>query len=129
MSFSSIPITRTTTLFPYTTLFRSLSPATLAVNASCAINVTFTPTGLFTRAATLAISDNAIGNPQQVTLAGTGLDPLPSLSATSVTFPNQQVGTPSTPQAVTLSNTGNAPLTISSITTTGTNSDDFAPTG
>src|SRR5436309_959861 len=68
-----------------------LSPATLAVNASCAINVTFTPTGLFTRAATLAISDNAIGNPQQVTLAGTGLDPLPSLSATSVNFPNQQV--------------------------------------
>src|SRR5438132_13304970 len=68
------------------------------------------------------------GRPASLSLTGTGLAPVASVPPTSVNFPNQQVGMPSTPQAVTLSNTGNAPLTISSITTTGTNSGDFAPT-
>ena len=105
-----------------------VSPATLAVTASCTINVIFTPTAPFTRTATLEVSGNISGGPATLSLTGTGLAPVASVSPTSVNFPNQQVGTPSTPQAVTLSNTGNAPLTISSITTTGTNSGDFAPT-
>ncbi|MGH9703643.1 MAG: choice-of-anchor D domain-containing protein, partial [Candidatus Acidiferrales bacterium] len=51
-----------------------------------------------------------------------------SLSASSLTFPSQVVGTTSAAQAVTLTNTGNVAMTISGITVTGTNSTDFAQT-
>lgn len=48
--------------------------SSLAVEASCQINVTFTPTGMGTRSAAISVGDNATGSPQMVTLAGTGPD-------------------------------------------------------
>jgi len=54
----------------------------------------------------------------------TVIAPAVSLSATSLSFGNQLVGTTGALQTVTLSNTGSAALTISSIATTG----DFAET-
>jgi hypothetical protein len=44
----------------------------LAATASCTISVTFTPTAMGARAATLSIADNATGSPQSVSLNGTG---------------------------------------------------------
>jgi len=44
----------------------------LAVNASCAIGVTFTPSATGLRTANLQISDNGTGSPQLVPLKGTG---------------------------------------------------------
>ena len=61
-------------------------PATLAANASCAINATFTPTASGNRNGTLTISDNAQGSPQVVTLAGTGGDFSLATSPTSDTL-------------------------------------------
>jgi YVTN family beta-propeller protein len=61
--------------------------------------------------------DHATVNPP-VTILG----PIASLSPTSLSFGNQNVGSTSAPQMVTLSNTGNAPLTVSNIATSG----DFA---
>src|SRR5438094_115938 len=88
-----------------------LKKTTLAVNASCPINVTFTPYAQLSRLATFPTRRSSDLSAQQVvSLAGVGLAPVANLSATSVSFPNQQVGTPSTPQAVTLSNTGNEPM-------------------
>jgi hypothetical protein len=49
-----------------------------------------------------------------------------TLSASSLTFGNQKVGTTSPPQTVTLTNTGSGILQITSIAVTGTNSGDFA---
>lgn len=49
-----------------------LAPATLAINLSCTINVTFTPAAAGTRTASLAVTDNAGGSPQSVNLTGTG---------------------------------------------------------
>ena len=46
---------------------------TLAVGASCTINVLFTPQAAGTRTATLLIADNATGSPQTVALSGTGV--------------------------------------------------------
>jgi hypothetical protein len=46
--------------------------ASLAVNASCAIGVTFTPSATGTRTATLKINDNGTGSPQTVSLTGKG---------------------------------------------------------
>lgn len=46
---------------------------TLAVGASCTINVVFTPQANGARTATLNIADNVAGSPQTVALSGTGV--------------------------------------------------------
>jgi hypothetical protein len=74
----------------------------------------------------VSITDNASGSPQTVSLSGTGTAALVSLSATSLAFGNQSVGTTSTAQSLTLSNSGNAALSISSLALAGTNASDFA---
>jgi HYDIN/CFA65/VesB-like, Ig-like domain/Beta-propeller repeat len=47
-------------------------PTVLNVGATCSISVTFTPTSTGTRTGGLTIRDDAINNPQGVTLSGTG---------------------------------------------------------
>ena len=49
-------------------------PGSLAANASCTINITFTPTVSGTRSGSLTISDNAAGSPQAINLSGAGAD-------------------------------------------------------
>jgi hypothetical protein len=97
---------------------------TLAVNASCVINVTFTPTTTGLRTGVLSLTDNAPGSPQSVGLSGTGTTPGASLSPPSLTFGPQGVGTTSPAQTVTLTNSGTGPLTITNIAISG----DFAQT-
>jgi hypothetical protein len=53
------------------------SSSTLAAGASCTISVTFTPTAEGNRSASLAITDNASGSPQSVTLSGIGVLGMP----------------------------------------------------
>jgi hypothetical protein len=93
---------------------------TLASNASCQINVTFTPTANGVRTASVSISDNAPGSPQ--TLSLTGNPPISgiTLSPSSVSFPSQYVGTAGLPQTLTLTNAGSSTLTITSVTATPT---------
>jgi hypothetical protein len=98
----------------------------IAVRASCAISVTFTPTALGSRTGTVRASDNASGSPQTVTLIGTGTEV--KLSTTKLTFPATAVGKVSAAQTVTLTNVGTTVLSISSISLTGTNPVDFAET-
>lgn len=57
-----------------------ISPASLAVNATCTINVAFTPTASGARAGSLTVADNASSSPQSVTLSGNGTDFSVSLS-------------------------------------------------
>ena len=64
---------------------------TLAVNASCQINVTLTPSGDGPREANLTISSNAIGSPTSVDLVGTAQDF--SLTATDSTVTVSPGGT------------------------------------
>ena len=64
----------------------------LGVGTSCTINVTFAPTATATRAGTLSVTDNASDSPQTVSLSGTGIAPVASLSPTSLTFASQLVG-------------------------------------
>ena len=98
--------------------------SSVAAGASCTISVTFTPTATGTRTGTVSVNDNAGGSPQTVSLTGTGVAPVVSLSPTSLTFGNQATGTTSAAQTVTLTNTGTASLSITSITISG----DFAQT-
>lgn len=52
-----------------------VSPATIAVNASCQINVTFLPQAASPFSAAIAIADNGSSSPQSVGLSGTGVVP------------------------------------------------------
>ena len=89
--------------------------SSLAANASCQINVTFTPTARGTRTATVSLVDKAADSPQTISLSGTGIAPVANLSPSSLTFPGQFVGTTGLPENVTLTNNGDVALSISSI--------------
>jgi trimeric autotransporter adhesin len=93
---------------------------TLAVGASCAITVGFTPTAINARSASLVVNSNA-NNAAAYTVAlnGSGTaapTPAITLSTPTVAFGNQLVGTASGAQTVTVSNTGSASLTVSTVT-------------
>jgi phospholipase C len=96
--------------------------SSLAPGVSCSIDVTFGPTTLGARVGTITITDS--DSPQSVGLSGNGVAPAVSLSPTSLTFPDQTLGSTSQPQSVTLTNIGTGALTISSIVASG----DFAQT-
>jgi hypothetical protein len=100
----------------------------VAPGATCAINITFTPSVTGARAATIEIADNADDSPQSIVLSGTGGVPSVAFGGTTLAFGNQMVGTPSAVQAVTLNNSGTAVLNITGITVGGTNSGDFSQT-
>ncbi len=98
--------------------------SSLVTGATCSIVVTFTPTATGTRPGTLTIADSATGSPQTVALTGTGTAPAVTLSATTLGFAQQAVGSTSAAQTVMLTNSGQAALTIASVGASG----DFAQT-
>ena len=121
LSISSIALAGTnTSSFTQT----STCAATLAVNASCAVTVTFKPTAVGAASATLTFTDNAPNSPQTAALTGSGATsgPAATPSPTSLTFASTTVGATSSLQTVTLTNTGNAALTLSSIAINSSNS-------
>jgi hypothetical protein len=93
-----------------------ISPNILAVNSSCTITVTFTPTTTENQTGTVSITDNAPNSPQTVPITANGAEPAVLLSPNPLSFPSTTVGGTST-LTLNLENYGNAPLTISSIVT------------
>ena len=91
-------------------------PASLAVNATCTVNVVFAPTAVGSRSGSLSVTDNAASSPQAVSLSGTGAAATLQASASSLSFGGITAGTTST-QTVVISNTGSASATISAIST------------
>jgi hypothetical protein len=102
--------------------------SSVTAGGNCTISVTFTPTATGTRTAAVSISDNAAGGPQTVILTGTGSAPIASLTATSLSFSGQDLGTTSASQTFTLNNTGNQALTITSLGLSGANPGDYGET-
>jgi dienelactone hydrolase len=95
--------------------------SSLPPRGSCTISVTFTPTQIGPRTASVTITDNGAGSPQSVDLSGTGVvsGPNATLSTKSLTFATQLVGTTSPAHPVTLSNYGTETLDITSIVANG----------
>jgi hypothetical protein len=91
--------------------------ATLAPNASCQVNATFSPGLPGAQNAAINITSSSFGHPISVPLTGAGNGALASASPPTVTFPAQYVGTSGLPQTVTVTNAGTAALTITSVTT------------
>ena len=98
---------------------------TVAANGgTCIVQVTFTPTSTGTRTGTIVVTDSAPNSPQTITLSGGAGAPANTVSASSLTFAAQQVGSSSAAQAVTLTNSGSATMVIGNIDAVG----DFTQT-
>ncbi len=106
--------------FPFTTDCGN----TLAVSASCHVNISFAPNASGAVSGELQVNDDAIHSPQSIPLSGTGVLPVVALTPTTLSFANQGLGSTSAAQTVTLNNSGNSGLTIASIGITG----DFTQT-
>jgi hypothetical protein len=113
LNFTGIAVTGDFTIAAGGTTCSTNTP--VAASASCVINVTFIPTASGARSGSLTLTDNAGGSPQTVSLSGTGLGPVVSLSG-PMTFSALMVGSTSGAQTVTLTNTGYSKLTFSGIT-------------
>ena len=95
--------------------------SSLGAGASCTLNVTFTPSQLGQRSASITITDDGVGSPQVLSLNGAGGESGPNgtLSPTSVSLGNEVIGTTSPAQPTTLSNYGTATLSITNIAAGG----------
>ncbi|HVG92415.1 MAG TPA: choice-of-anchor D domain-containing protein, partial [Alphaproteobacteria bacterium] len=90
----------------------------LPATQSCTIQITFTPTARGVRSGAVTISDNSTSNPELISLSGTGIAPVASLSRTSLAFGNQVLNVPVS-STITLTNTGDATMAIASIAAGG----------
>jgi Beta-propeller repeat/Abnormal spindle-like microcephaly-assoc'd, ASPM-SPD-2-Hydin/Cep192 domain 4 len=115
LSISGISLTGTNAS-DFTTSGDTCSGTTITPNGSCTVSVTFMPSATDARTATLAITDNTSTSPGTVSLTGTGLGAIGTLSPTALPFGDQIENTTSASQPVTLTNTGNASLTITGVT-------------
>jgi sugar lactone lactonase YvrE len=108
----------------------------LAVNASCTVSLTFTPSAAGARSASLTFSDSVAGSPQAISITGTGTQPQAppppppgvTLNPPSISFPTQNLGASSSPVTVTLTNSGGSSLSLSGISMSGSNGPDFPMT-
>lgn len=93
-----------------------IAPNTLAVQASCTVSVTYTPTLIGTESGTITFNDNALPGPQTAYVNGSSVSAgVPTLSPSSLTFPTTLIGQSSVPQTAALTNTGTGALGIQNI--------------
>jgi hypothetical protein len=90
----------------------------LVSDATCSLDVKFTPSATGSRVATIQVTDNADASPQSISLSGTGGVPSVALGSAAVAFSAQQVGISSVPQSITLTNSGTVALNITGIAQT-----------
>ena len=100
--------------------------SSLADQATCSLNIVFTPSATGVRNGTLTVNSSAENSPLTFSLSGTGLQatPILSLSTTPVSFGSQLLNTSSGTNSVVLTNSGSAPLTVFGVSATG----DFSQT-
>jgi hypothetical protein len=125
---ASVPIDRVFTTGDFRVSSTGCVTTGLRVGSVCNISVEFTPTATGARTGSIVIEDTASGNPQKVTLTGTGLADAPAAIATpdSLNLGTQAEGTTSpTAFTVILDNIGNEPFDASNVAITGTNAGDF----
>jgi hypothetical protein len=94
----------------------------VAVGATCRINVTFKPTSLYPKVALLTVTTSGGAGPSKhVFLSGTGVRSAYTLSASSLAFGSQALNLASSAKSITLRNTGTVALPITSLSFRGTN--------
>ena len=92
----------------------------VAVNATCSVQVSFLPSATGTRTGLLTLYGNVSGGQATAALSGTATPPSTMvLNPVSLTFPSTTVGASSTAQNISLSNTSSTTASIQSITVSG----------
>jgi hypothetical protein len=111
--------------------------SSVASNASTTFIVTFSPSGVGTRNATISIASNDLSNnPYVFAISGTGVDKEIDIRGNSTSIVSGDT-TPSTTdwtdfgstiatRTFTIYNTGNIPLSVGAITFSGTDASDFS---
>ena len=103
---------------PFVLLANGCGTTSLAPNADCQLSLEFTPSTAGVASGTLTMVDS--GGTQTVHLSGTGTAlPADTLSTTSLTFPQGDIGVPSAAQNVGLTNSGGRELTSIVISISG----------
>ncbi len=93
--------------------------ATLAPGTNCTLKVTFSPTALGARGATLAVSDSANSNAGAVTLGGIGIAGRLTVTPLTLSFGNIVVGATSAAKTTTLKNPNTVALHIDTVAPSG----------
>ncbi len=127
---SSIAITFTGANAADFTQGTSTCTTTLAVNATCTIEVIFTPSKASIESAALSIADSDSTSPQTVALTGTGTGTTATvfLTPATVDFGKQPINVTSPAKTVTLTNNSTAALTGIAISIGGASPVLFAQT-
>ena len=95
---------------------------------SCTFDVKFAPSSVGAKAANVAIVDNDSNTSKLIAVNGTGTSQIPaiSFSPTSLSFSNVLSGTLSSPQTINVSNNSANFVTISSVSLSGTDANQFS---
>lgn len=94
--------------------------ASLLPGGQCTLTVSFTPQGAGLRKATIPITVTGAGLTQNVVVPLNGQASTLTLSASSLSFGQQQVGVPNgSPLSIVATNNGTTPVTFTSITASG----------
>lgn len=101
--------------------------ATLAVNATCAITATFTPSTTTNENASIVVTTNASSSPDTISLFGAG-QPSVVLNPASITVSNTYTSHTSATAVLTYTNTSASSITISSIAFSGGDAAMFSET-
>jgi len=94
------------------------SGATVAAGGTCAVQLSFAPTAVGTRSATLTVASNAANGSPVVTLSGSGVQYAIAVNPASAAL-QSTVGTMSASVQAVVTNSGASPITLSSITISG----------
>jgi len=91
----------------------------LKPNATCAVNVTFSPNALGSQSGTLTVPTNYPGGPWTVSLEGTGSQMGFDIAYPGLSFPLITIGTGALTKPVTLTNHSTSTLNISNVQVVG----------
>ncbi|MFO1317920.1 MAG: choice-of-anchor D domain-containing protein [Burkholderiales bacterium] len=102
---------------------------TVAAGATCALSLTFAPTAVGARSATVTVTSNGTGSPQTLAVSGTGTAaPTPGqlVFASEVNFGSAEIGKTTAPARVAVTNVGGTPVAVASVGSS--NPSEFAVT-
>jgi hypothetical protein len=121
LTITSISVHKPFLLGSKTTCGTSVAPG-----AKCTLSVVFEPTVMGFKTGLLVLNDSASNKSQVIELSATGT--WLTVSPTQLNFGDQKVGTKSAPQNVTVTNTGNSAVSVTGVSITGADYNDYFET-
>ncbi len=117
-STQTITVGAVTVTPPVFTVSGNTCPASLAPQATCTVSVTFSPTAEGVANGELTIVHSGVGNPQMLSVMGTGVTQL-LFTPNPENFGDQQLNNTSAEHFLSIGNNFNTPVTLQSITISG----------